>query len=91
MREESGTLDRQSMQAKSCAPLADVVTSIHPVFRGHDDFLDVYYQILSYIHLPSRLYADAHVGGRFANNVAEHWNSQLAENDEHQYRFAEPG
>src|ERR1700733_7889276 len=34
--------------------------------------------------------ADAHISGRFANNVTGHWDMTLADHDEHHYRLAEP-
>jgi hypothetical protein len=67
-----------------------VAPLIHAAFRGSDDFFDGENQILSYVHLPSRLYADAYVGRGFANNAARHWDMTLADNDEHNHRFTEP-
>jgi hypothetical protein len=35
--------------------------------------------------------SDAYVGGRFANNAAKNWGMTLADTDEHNHRFPDPG
>jgi hypothetical protein len=37
------------------------------------------------------LNAHAHVSRGFAYNAARHWDMTLADNDEHDHRFTEPG
>jgi hypothetical protein len=64
--------------------------SIHSGFHGDDNFFNGEYQIFSDIHFPSGMQADAHVGGRFANNVARHWDMTLADHDEYNHRFTDP-
>ncbi len=46
------------------------VASIYPAIQGDRVFFDSENQLLSDIHLPPRLDADAQVGDRFADNVA---------------------
>jgi hypothetical protein len=53
---------------------------MYPFFRCADDFFNSWNQFLSDIHLPTRLDADARVGGRFTYDLAGHRDMTLADN-----------
>jgi len=78
-----------ALVAKQFGPWA--AASIHPNFLGGNDFFNSKNQIFSDIQFPSGLDANAHIGGRFANHAARHWDTALADYHKHNHRFTEPG